>query len=320
MSEAEQGRQHLFRTKGQICIEETRAHLAQTNTRLSELHSQREERLLANDLPAAIEFGTQAASLQLTARALEERVELLVKQGEAAEKRAKETEAENARTDLLFDLRSEEAAKLSACLKQATKHYRAMHDCNRKIAARHSWTAGDQSATLIVQYATDSKVRHEMQRLSYVPFAYGGQTEDVNAGQPLPGAKSPSVQMVGQPASIPLMVDVFREAGEYGKRVLRGKPGVVVNGAAVAEVLVPATNGQDGADVGAVAEGVQHRAAAMPSGSKQRSEPEQRLAALLKRQNELAEDTSPQADEEYQRVVREIARVQSELEQQQYGR
>jgi hypothetical protein len=308
---------HQFRTKTAVRAEQAAAELEQTNARLAELNEQRNAALLRDDNADAIALGGEIASLTLSARAFEDKITLLRAQDarEAAEKRAKLVEEDHRRTDILFDLRTETAAKLTACLEQATKHWRTINDCNRKIAARHAWTTGDQSATLINSSATSNTVAHEMFRISHVPVVYGGQAEDAHAGQPLPGSRAPSHMLVGQPGKIPRVVDVFREAGEYGKRVLRGQPGVVVNGVpheVVSEIPETSTNG-GGEPV--VTGGAKNSPPADRPSFVQRSDAETRLAALLKRQNELAEDTSPQAEQEYQRVVREIARVQAEMEQ-----
>ena len=92
------------------------------------------------------------------------------------------------------------------------------------------------------------------------------------------------------------LADVFHEAGSYGKQALRGKrPAVQVDVAVSAPVMSgdAVMNGDQGEPP-------------------PRSEAERKLGELLLRQAQLAED--PSVDEqEYQSVIAEIARAQSEV-------
>jgi hypothetical protein len=83
------------------------------------------------------------------------------------------------------------------------------------------------------------------------------------------------------------LLDVVRDASALAKQFLRtGKSSA---GAMPETDTVPVMNGG------------------------QRTDAEQRLASLLKRQVEIAEDVTPAGDAAYQRIVSEIAQVQAEI-------
>jgi hypothetical protein len=275
-------------------IDAAQAALEQTNRELAELTEKRNAALLRDDNAAAIELGVQIANLKLAARAHEDKIGLLREEvaREEQARREKEREAQIGRIEAKLVQRDKAMNEVAAAIKQLASASEQAIKLSREIASAWSWPPHDLVPALLSPPSIMTSISHESYRLSYHPRRYGGMDTDPLAGIMLPGSKCPRLEWMELPERTRPLLEVVRDASEFAKRFLRtGKGSAAVE--ATAAPAVPATNGQGEAPP--------------------RSEAEQRLGALLKQMAELAEDMSPQGEQEYARVVSEIAQVQSEI-------
>jgi hypothetical protein len=117
----------------------------------------------------------------------------------------------------------------------------------------------------------------------------------------LPGARSPTLQLLENPQGVRSMVDIVREASAFAKKFLRTGKG--------------SADGVDNINIMPAPESAATLSATdnVNGGAVQRSDAEQRLASLLKQQAKLAEDVSEQGEKAYLLVVSEIAKAQAEV-------
>jgi hypothetical protein len=108
-----------------------------------------------------------------------------------------------------------------------------------------------------------------------------------------PGGKCPRLELVNAPENIKPLTAVCAEATALASNIMRTGRSTSYVAPVAMDVAVP-TNGQDE--------------------PQQRTESERMLGELLRRQATLAEDVSPAGEQEYQRVVAEIARVTGEID------
>jgi hypothetical protein len=285
-------------------LEAAQAAIAETNRKLAELSERRNAALLKDDDSTAIKLGAEIDALHQAARAHGDKVRLLREEAQREEqaRRVKERAALIGRIEVKLDLRDRAMQDVVAAIKQlATASERAIK-INREIVAAWNWHAHDLPPALLSPPAVMAAISHESYRLSYKARRYGGfDDRNPDAGLSLPGSRCPGFQNLEQPERIRPLLDVVRDASEFARQFMRtGK-----SSSTVEAVSVPVTNGQGEAPP--------------------RSEAEQRLGALLKKQAELAEDVTPQGEVEYQKIVSEIVRVQDEIttakrtETQQHG-
>jgi hypothetical protein len=266
------------------------AELEQANARLAELAEQRNAALLKDDTAGAIALGVEIANLKLAARAHEDKIKLLREQAAAEERarREREREAQIGKIEEKIEQRDAAMQEVAAAIKQlATASERAIK-LGREVVAAWSWQPHDLPAALLSPPSILTSISHESYRLSYHARRYGGMDTDPLAGIMLPGSRCPRLEWLEQPERTRPMADVVRDASEFAKRFLRtGKSSSAVE---VVAAPLPAMNGGE------------------------RSEAEQRLASLLKKQAELEGDLSLQGEREYQRVVAAIVAVQTEID------
>jgi hypothetical protein len=258
-------------------LEVAQSALEQANRDLASLHEQRNSELLRDNNAAAIELGIKIANVALAARAHEDKIGLL-REAAAREEQAlreKECEAQIGRIEKKIDQRDKVMEEVAAAIKQlATASERAIN-LDREIVAQWRWLPHDLPAALLTPPSVMTAIAHEFYRCSYHPRRYGGLDSDPNAGLMLPGGRVPRLEWLEQPSRTRPLLDVVRDASEFAKRFLRtGKSSSAVE---VVAAPLPATNGGEPAQLSAA---------------------EQRLGALLKRMAELAEDDSPQGEQE----------------------
>jgi hypothetical protein len=135
--------------------------------------------------------------------------------------------------------------------------------------------------------AVKALLMHEIYRVGARPFVGGspGELKQVD----LPGGQSPRHELLGRPDKIEPFGARMRRASKAAIEVMQGK----ISGAEVPDVPSappPSGNGTPPS----------------PSGNGDQTT----LAALLKRQQQLAEDMTPAGEAAYQEVVRQIAALQ----------
>jgi hypothetical protein len=280
----------------------TQAALAETDSKIAELDQQRNQCLLQDDNAGAIELGIKITGLKLEVRAHEDKLNLLrsLAEKEAAERRAQEREAVIQNIEGKVDARDKVMGEVARAIKQLAAAAEKAININREIIAGWPWQPHDLAAALLTPPSIMAAISHEIFRISHHPRRFGGQDTDL-AGISLPGSRSPRVEWSEWPERVSPMEAVVRQASEFAKNFLRtGRSSSAVEVVAGPAPL-PVTNG--GGE-------------AVP-----RSPSQQRLSELLLQMSKLSEDTSPQGEQAYLDVVRQVAELQAEVtaEQQQVG-
>jgi hypothetical protein len=146
---------------------------------------------------------------------------------------------------------------------------------------------------LLTVPSISSAVSNEMFRLT-PPSLLGGQDRGRTLVK-LPGAKAPSLELINNPGAVKPLRDLVAEASALGAEFMRtGAP----SGAAV---------------VAPISEGIPAFAL------KDRPPPsaaETKLAGLLKRQQQLANDATEAGERAYQDCIAEIVQAQAEVDAQ----
>jgi hypothetical protein len=254
----------------------------------------RNQCLLRDNDTEAAKLGTEIENLQRLAHGHRDKINLLREEAQREEqaRRVKERAALIGRIEVKLDLRDRAMQEVAAAIKQLATASEKAIKINREIVAAWSWEAHDLPAALLTPPSIMTAISHEAYRCSYHPRRYGGMDTDPLAGLSLPGSKCPRLEWVELPEKTRPMVDVVRDASEFARQFMRtGKSSSTVEPPITN--VIPAANGRGEAPL--------------------RSEAEQRLGALLKKQAELAEDVTPAGEQAYAAVVREIAKAQDEI-------
>jgi hypothetical protein len=273
-------------------LEAARADHAAAGSKLSELETARAAALLADDDTKAARLDGEIEQQRRLVRGFGDKIGLLQTEAEkeVTEKRLREQAALIGRIESKIEQRNKAMEEVAAAIKQLASATERAISLGREIVGSWSWPAHDLAPALLTLPSIVNAISHESYRLSYHPRRYGGMDADPLAGHMLPGSRCPRLEWMELPERTRPMVDVVHDASEFAKRFLRtGKSSSAMSAVAP----TPVTNGGE---------------------PPQRTEAEQRLAGLLKRQAELAEDVSPAGEAEYQRNVSEIARVQTEID------
>jgi hypothetical protein len=163
-----------------------------------------------------------------------------------------------------------------------------MIDAGQAVIAAWGWANPDIEAALLSPRSITLVIQHEIYKVAARPRLFGGMDKP-GAGIDYPGGVCPDHRLRNLQEQIKPLTAVCAEATAFASSVMRtGR-----SSATPQPTVLVVTNGQD-APV-------------------QRSEAEQRLADLLKRQAALVEDLSEQGEREYQKNVAEIARVSDEI-------
>jgi hypothetical protein len=264
--------------------------------KLCRLNARRNEYLLKDNDAEAAKLAAEIQELQQLADGHRDKVALL-KQAAAEEeraRRAKEQAALVGRIEAKLELRDKAMDEVAAAVKQLTVASDKAIKLGREIVAAWSWQPHDLSVALLTPPSVLTAISHESYRVSYHPRRFGGMDTDPLAGHMLPGSRCPRLEWMENPARTRPMVDVVRDASEFARQFLRTGKGSATAGTVqhqpIADDAPAPTNGGE---------------------APQRTDAEVRLAFLLKKQSELAED--PAREAEYHDVVAAIARAQEEV-------
>jgi hypothetical protein len=281
--------------KAATILAEAQQELLDTNAKLSDTGRRRDQLLLAGDERGLDAIEGELAGLQKAAVRQADRIRLLEEQARQEEAAA----IVKRRGDLVVRFEKKlaesdrEADELQNLLAQAEKKFRRIIEL--RTDARAAWPIADSHANAAAGTAEGAALsggavakllQYEFYRVGARPFL-GGRPGEI-AEQNFPGAVCPRNEWRGMPEKITPFADALRAASKFAVDMMRGKLDPLA-------ALPPAANGQT----------IHTDEAASPGPV--RSEQQERLAALLKEQARLAEDSSPQGEAAYQQVVAEIA-------------
>ena len=273
--------------KAAALVAETERELADTQRRIEELRDKREAALLADDTNALDAIELTVSRLQRTAGRQQERLRLL-----QAQVQADEADAVNKRRAALRERFAKKlaeadqaAVELQETVARAVVLYRKIIDIRE--TARAAWPISDSHLNAAVGAlegaalsgsAVKALLSYEFYRQSADPYQFGVPGE---RRQPsLPGAVSPRIDQQLNPSAIKPFADALKQASAFAIDAMRTKLDPLrAFGEPVASV--------DG----------------------ERTDKEQQLAALLKKQAELANDITPEGEAKYMAVVAELAKL-----------
>jgi hypothetical protein len=278
-------------------IETAQAALEQANAKLAELIERRNQCLLKDDNAGAVELGIELANLRLTTRAHEDKIALLREAAarEEQERRVQEKAALIEQIEKMLAGRDVAGWELADAVAAADRAFRKLIDVGAELQNMWSWPASDVPAILLSPAAIVHALGGEMYRIGARPKVGGGQVEPhgVHAGVNFPGARVPRHELVNLPERIPSLTAILQQATAHASNILRG-----VRSSAEVEVPVSASAPVNGNTV-------------------LFTTAQERLASLLKKQAELAED--PAREAEYHGVVAEIVEAQAAVTAEQQG-
>ncbi|MFO1099738.1 MAG: hypothetical protein U1E81_16095 [Xanthobacteraceae bacterium] len=260
--------------------------------KLAELHAARNKALLADNDVEALKLAADIDLRAQAVRGITDKIELLKAEAEkeAAERRARERAALIARIEAKLKQRDEVGAELGETIAKADALFRRLFDIAKEVRSAWPWQHYEIPPILLGEPAIVRAVECELYRVGARPALGGGV--DRQRPPSFPGGKSPAIELALQPGAIRPLVDVLREASQHAGEIMKtGRASGVVP---VAMVPIPPQAGGK---------------------PRERTDAEARLAALLKKQIELAEDVSPHGDELYAANLAEIVKVQSEIDE-----
>jgi hypothetical protein len=272
-------------------LEQAQADHASAISKLNELETARATALLADDGTKAAHLDGEIEQQRRLVRRFNDTINLL--QSAAAEeerqRKVKERQGLIDRIEVKLQLRDRAGAELAEAVAKADAAFRRMIDIGVEVQAAWPWQPSDLPACLLSHGAISAALTHEMYRVGGRPMMGGGQVEKPHAGIHFPGSKCPRFELIHTQDKITPFVDVLKQATTHAGSILRGKPI-----AAPIDVSVPVTtNGQGEAP--------------------QRTEAQIRLASLLKKQAELAENVTPAGEAAYRAQMELIRQAQDEV-------
>jgi hypothetical protein len=283
--------------KAATLIREVEKELAETAARLEQERDKREQALLADDSNALDALDLTISRLQRAQGRQQERLRLLQQQVEQEEQ-----EAVNKRRQALRERFAKRLAEADADAVELQQTAERMVTLYRKIidireTARAAWPIADSSSNAaagalegaaLSGSAVKALLAFEFYRISADPFLGGVPGE--RRQQSLPGAVSPRLDQQLMPSAITPFADALRKASAFAVETMGTKldPLRALN---VGEAVAPVD-------------------------SDARTDKEQKLAALLKQQAELAADVTPEGERRYMENLAAITRLSSEVEQQ----
>jgi hypothetical protein len=239
--------------------------------------------LLAGAEDGALDkLDAEIQKLEVVASRHRERIRLLeiAEQEAEAERRIKAKEGLIQRIEKKAgEERRAAALEIAEGIAKADAGLRRLIDLARDIQAAWPWQGHELAPCLLAPSVIVRAIQHEIYRIGARPLLYGGQ-DRFGAGIHFPGGESPHINLTGTPDRIKPLVSEMADASSLVSRILRGK------GAANPPV----------APVALVAEGDRKLTPAQAE-----------MDRLLKRQNELAQDISPEGEVAYRAVVDAIA-------------
>jgi hypothetical protein len=281
--------------KAATVLAEAQTELIETNGRLSDTGRRRDQLLLAGDDRGLDAIEVELASLQKAAVRQADRIRLLEEQTRQEEAAA----VVKRRADLIVRFERKlaqadaEAEELQNLLAQAEKKFRRIIEL--RTDARAAWPIGDSHANAVAGTAEGAALSGaavkrllswHLYRIGARPFL-GGRPGEIKE-EDFPGAVCPRNEVRGRPLDITPFADALRAASKFAVDMMKGKLDPLA-------ALPPAGNGTS------------FHTDETPSPGPVRSDQQERLAALLRRQAQLAEDMTPAGEAAYQQVVAEIA-------------
>ena len=268
---------------------------ADANRQIGVLEAQRNAALLADDDATAAKLYAELETLRGLARGHADKVALL--EAEAAREEADAVVKRRADLIVRFEKKlaqaDAEAEELQNLLAEAEKKFRRI--ITLRTDARAAWpigdshtnaTAGTAEGAALSGAAVKRLLSWHLYRIGARPFL-GGRPGEIKE-EDFPGAACPRNEVRGRPLDITPFADALRAASKFAVDMMKGKLDPLA-------ALPPAANGQT------------FHADETPSPGPVRSDQQECLAALLKKQAALAEDMTPAGEAAYQQVVAEIA-------------
>jgi hypothetical protein len=275
-------------------LSEAQQELVETNVKLSDIGRRRDQLLLAGDERGLDAIEGELAGLQKAAVRQADRIRLLEEQARQEEAAA----VVKRRGDLVLKFEKKlqvadaKADELQATMAKAEQLFREI--ITLRTDARAAWPIGDSHANAAAGTAegaalSGAAVRRllswHLYRIGARPFL-GGRPGEIKE-EDFPGAACPRNEVRGRPLDITPFADALRAASKFAVDMMKGKLDPLA-------ALPPARNGTFHTDE-------------TPSPGPVRSDQQERLAALLKKQAALAEEMTPAGEAAYQQVVAEIA-------------
>jgi hypothetical protein len=275
--------------KAATIFAEAQQELVETNARLSDTGRRRDQLLLANDATGLDRVEVELTNLQKAAVRQADRIRLLEAEAEREtnERRVKERQGLIERIEENLAERDAVGRRLQNTLIKADREFRELIRLSEAAAAAWPWPPSDLIPMLMSGATIARAVSHQL----YSPALLGRPGEKVEVG--FPGGVCADHRLRGLVDQIPSLTDVLADGSRMASRIMRGGPAATpasTNGAAPSP---PAASGN-----GETADSV-------------RTPDQAKLAALLKRQAQLAEDVTPAGEAAYQQVVAEIAALSS---------
>ena len=296
-----------FKKKAETRLADARAAQAEAVKRVAEVGAARSKAILDEDDGAARKLDAQLEEAQRDARIAGERIRLLEQEAlrEEADAVLKRRKDHVARFTKKLSDADQAADELQATIEQADKLFRKLITL-REDARVAWWGSTPHEMALSISpdgcalsgLAIKALLMHEIYRVGARPFV-GGTAGELKAPD-LPGGQCPDHRLLGQPHLIEPFGARMRKASQAAIDVMRGKipeagtlPSVPDTPPPPASPPTsPAASGNGGTSDPA------------------RTTDQATLAALLKRQAELAMLDGPEAEAKYQAVVAEIATLQ----------
>jgi hypothetical protein len=274
-------------------LDRARASLATTAAELGQIARARDAALLADDDVEVARLDDEIVRLQKVQRTLGDKVAVMVREAErvAAEQAVLAREEQILKVERLFVERDAAVADLRDHLDAAEVAYRRVHALGAEARAGWQWPHGTSGGTM----TTGTDLFFATQSYLYKIGSRAGGA-DSDAGPRFPGGKSPRIEDMNQPGSLPDIVHQFQEASRHASNAMRGAKldAAPVGGAS------PAFDGQSDAPV----------TERLPQTSPLRAKANPELAQVLSRMNALA---SRQMSEDDERLYQELGRKVQEL-------
>jgi hypothetical protein len=266
----------------------TQAALQEATRKLTDLNEQRNAALLRDDNAAAIAFGVEAANVKLSIAAHADKIELLkaLVAKDEQERRTKERADLIERVGKMLDERMATVAKIESAIGNLVRGWRQLIEQSDR--AYSAYPNGPPPTGFAL---TNGEL---IQLLGAELFRQGATTPVTGRPQlerlppTLPGPKCPDYMMLNQPEKITPLHTAIEQANAHARNVMESKAGVS------SDASEPAINGGP------------------------RSAAEETLGKLLRQQAAIAEDPST-PDENYRRLIDQIAQAQAAVSAEQQG-
>jgi hypothetical protein len=276
-------------------LDRARSTLSELNAKAAEAAAKRKVRLVAGDAARDIaKLDSEIADLVQAAQVETDRIALL-----EAEAAREEDAAIAKRRAALTDRFAAKLAEADALAEQLQGDLAKVEKIFRAIIAlredaRAAWPAGDSHTAAVAEtaegcalsgIAVATLLKYELYRIGARPFLGGHPGARAEVG--LPGGAWPTMNLMMTPEKITPFADALRRASAHAVELMRGR----LDPLAAQPPVAPAPG----------------------------STAEQKLSNLLLQQARLAVDVTPAGEEAYNKLVAEIAAVQSELAAAQTG-